>query len=47
MTYSLSLGSKMMQQSPMGPAKLSMMHHSAPAIEKVQDCTIDYLFSQK
>ena len=34
MTYSLSLGSKMMQQSPDGPAKLSMMHHFSPAIEK-------------
>jgi len=34
MTYSSSLGSKMMQQSPAGPAKISMLHHFAPAIEK-------------
>jgi len=24
----------MMQQSPAGPAKISMLHHFAPAIEK-------------
>jgi len=34
MTFSSSLGSKMMQQSPAGPAKISMVHHFAPAIEK-------------
>jgi len=34
MAYSLSLGSKMMQQSSIGPAKVSIMHHFAPAIEK-------------
>jgi len=34
LAFSLSLGFKMMQQSSIGSAKISMVQHFAPAIEK-------------